>query len=60
LIIFSTDFDSGLTRELSGALLDIEGAESVEITNSNFYKNEGAPVIRAVNTDIKIVGAEFR
>ena len=55
LSIFGTDFNNGLTKQSSGALLDIEGAELVEIVNSNFFNNEGAPVIRAANTNVKIL-----
>jgi hypothetical protein len=55
LTIFGTDFNNGLISKSSGALLDIEGAELVEIINSNFFNNEGAPILRAANTNIKIL-----
>ncbi len=41
-----------MTKYPTGALLDVEGAEFVNLIDCDFYKNVGAPVIRAVNTNV--------
>ena len=54
ITITGSDFTDCVTKLHLGALLDIEGAESVKISSTTFLKNEGAPVIRVANTNVEL------